>query len=196
MITALRPEAFALAGVPGAALLRTGMGPDRAARRLARAAVPAVPVLVAGLAGGLDPRLRPGSIVVATEVDDGSGAVPRPQAGPLVTELERRGLRPYAGALHTAARVVSGPARARLAVGGALAVDMESAAVLRALPGHRVAVVRVISDDAVTGLHPVHLAGGAARALALLQRLRPAFATWAGACGASPPDDTRTGPIR
>src|SRR5205823_4276920 len=72
-------------------------------------------------------------------------------AAPLVAELRRRGLRVRTGPVVSTDRIITNRAeRERLAGTGAVAVDMESAAVVRAVAaGHRtapIAVVRVIVD--------------------------------------------------
>jgi 4-hydroxy-3-methylbut-2-en-1-yl diphosphate reductase len=181
--TPLRAEHAALAGrVPGARVVRTGMGPARsAAADLAGAAA----VLVAGVAGALSPALAPGDLVVASELrtPDG-GVVPCPSAPLLAAALRRSGLRVHVGPLLTTDRVVTGRERAALAATGALAVDMESAALAAAAgPGVGVAAVRAVVD---TPQHPLVSPGTPARglrALAALRRAAPALAEWAAAAG-------------
>ena len=56
-------------------VLRTGMGPERARIAAARAlAIDAGSVAIAGLCGGVDPALRPGDVVCASELrrEDGT----------------------------------------------------------------------------------------------------------------------------
>src|SRR5262249_26970830 len=58
-------------GAPGAEVVVSGFGPTRARRAalsVAQRAGDAAAVAVVGFAGGLDPALRPGDVVVATEV--------------------------------------------------------------------------------------------------------------------------------
>ncbi len=110
------------------------MGPEKVREWLPHLAELAPDALVvAGVAGGLDPTLRPGDVVVATEVRDGHGRIVQRAASPLVAELRRMGLRVRTGPIVSSDRIVRGhAARARLATTGAIAVDMESAAIVRA----------------------------------------------------------------
>ena len=66
-------------------------------------------------------------------------------------------------------------ARARLAATGAIAVDMESAAIVRAAPGVPTAVVRVISDTAYSPFASLNTATGGVRALLTLHKIGPAL---------------------
>jgi 4-hydroxy-3-methylbut-2-en-1-yl diphosphate reductase len=186
VVTALRSEYAALAGrVPDARLLRCGMGPDRV-----RAWLPCLQalepdaVVVAGVAGGIDPSLRPGDVLVASEVRDGHGRTVLRAAAPLVAELSRLGLRVRTGPMVSTDHLVGGAeARARLAATGALAVDMESAAIVRATVGTPTAVVRVIVDTAFSPVARLATVPAGARALATLRRIGPAFARWAELAG-------------
>ena len=87
----MRIEALALRGAaPGARLVRTGLGPRRAAAAapaLAPAAGGQWALAVAGLCAGLDPAMRPGDVVVASEVRGPHGTVRCDGAGLLVAEL-------------------------------------------------------------------------------------------------------------
>src|SRR5579875_1121537 len=123
-------QAAVLAGLPQPrpAVVRTGMGGGRTRRRLAGRTLPG-PVAVMGVAGGLAPQVRPGDVVVATELRGAGPALPCPSAPLLAGALRRAGLRVHTGPVLTAAAVVSGAERASLATTGALAVDMESYAV-------------------------------------------------------------------
>jgi 4-hydroxy-3-methylbut-2-en-1-yl diphosphate reductase len=164
----LAVERLALRGaLPGCRVLGTGMGPRRAAAAARAAglgtAVSAAngaaagnavgtagsAVLVAGVAGGLDPSVRPGDLVVATEiraVDARAGGIratgmgaggiraaggavtPVPSAPLLAGAIRRLGLPVHLGPVASTPTVVTGAARARLAATGALAVEMEAAA--------------------------------------------------------------------
>jgi hypothetical protein len=174
----LRVERAAL-GRTGARVLRTGMGPARAARAAVRLGDEAV--LVAGVGGGLAPDVRAGDLVVASEVRAaGAPAVPVPSAALLAGALRRLGLRVHVGPVVSVDRVVDGPARRELAATGALAVDMESAALAAGRP---FAVVRSIVD---TMDHPLWRPGTLARGVAGLRALRravPALEQWARATG-------------
>ncbi|HZY76029.1 MAG TPA: 4-hydroxy-3-methylbut-2-enyl diphosphate reductase [Jatrophihabitantaceae bacterium] len=186
VVTALRSEYAALSGrVPDAQLLRCGMGPERVQAWLPRLreAAPGA-VVVAGVAGGVDPSLRPGDVVVASEVRDSRGRTVLRGAAPLVAELRRMGLRVRTGPMVSHDRVVGGAEeRARLAATGAIAVDMESAEIVRATVGVPTAVVRVIVDTAFSPVARFATLPAGARALLILRELGPALRRWADLLG-------------
>src|SRR6202012_4416747 len=125
VVTALRSEFAALTGqVPGAHLERCGMGPERVREWLPRLAElgPSV-VAVAGVAGALDPSLRSGDVIVASEVRDEHGRIVLRAAAPLAAELRRIGLRVHTGPIASTDHIVHGAERERLAETGAFAVD-------------------------------------------------------------------------
>lgn len=183
VVTALGLEQAALRGRLGSVpLVRTGMGPDRAARAVARLRERSAGLLMAGLGGGLAPEVRPGDVVVASEVVTGGRRLAVPSAPLLAGALSRCGLPVHLGPVASSPRLVGGAARAALAGGGALAVDMESGALATA-PGRPCAVVRVIVDTAEL---PLWRPRTAARGLAALRTLRaaaPALRQWAEALG-------------
>ena len=73
LCTPLRVEQAALRGAGySMRVVHTGMGPRRAAATAATLSRNADPVLVAGVAGALAPHIRPGDVVVATEVCAGT----------------------------------------------------------------------------------------------------------------------------
>ena len=166
--------------------MRTGYGPGRA-RKAAQglAGGPFGKIVVAGVGAGLDPSLRPGDIVVGTEiVADGSDSGVRCASAPLLAgELRRAGLRVRTGRIVTVDHLVSGADRERLARTGALAADMESAQLVAAADGKPLVVIRAISDiPGRTLVHPRTVTGG----LAALRSLREAGAVlerWAAAAG-------------
>jgi 4-hydroxy-3-methylbut-2-enyl diphosphate reductase len=169
VLAALRVEARR---VPGARPV--GMGP-RAARRageqLARQRGPRAPLAVVGLGGSLDPRLRPGTLFVATSVATSDGRFERrlPSALLLASALRRAGASVMAGPLISARAPALGARRARIAKRfGANAVDLESGWLLRALPeGDRpVCVVRAVSDAPRATVHEDPLAASEALAAA------------------------------
>jgi len=163
----------------GAPVVHTGMGPGRSLRAAARLG-DATGVLVAGVAGGLDPIVRPGDVVVASEVRGPDGdAVPCPSAPMLAAALRRLGLTVHVGPIESRPKVVTGVAREKLAAGGALAADTESFWLAQA--GKPFAVVRSIVDTAAAPLyHPGALARGA-RALRALRIAVPAIDAWTSA---------------
>lgn len=163
-------------------VIRTGMGPRAAARAAAR--LPAGDALaVTGFCGALDEGLRPGEVLVASEVRFEGGTLPCPSAWPLARELARAGLPARIGRLVTCDHIVTGAERRRLAAEGALAVDMETGPLARAVPGLPFAALRVVADVAgLPLLRPATVRGGLV-AYRVLRRLGPILASWA----ASPP---------
>ncbi|MDQ6850486.1 MAG: 4-hydroxy-3-methylbut-2-enyl diphosphate reductase [Actinomycetota bacterium] len=186
VVTALRSEYAALAGrVPGATVLRCGMGPDRVRAWLPRLAELAPDaVVVAGVAGGLDPSLRPGDVLIASEVRDEHGRTVLRGAAPLAGELRRMGMRVRTGPMVSCDHIVGGAdARERLAATGALAVDMESAAVVRAALGVPTAVLRVIVDTAFSPVARLATIPAGVRALRVLRSTAAALPRWADLVG-------------
>jgi 4-hydroxy-3-methylbut-2-en-1-yl diphosphate reductase len=161
---------------------RTGMGPRRAAAAVARLDG-ADAVIVAGVGGGLVPAVRPGDIVVATEVRGPGGTVPSPSAPLLAGALRELGLSVHTGPLYTSDRLVDRDARRRLAGTGAIAVDMESAAVAAAAGDRPFVAVRAIVDTIDRGLWTPGTIGRGIAALRALRRATPALERWAAAVG-------------
>jgi 4-hydroxy-3-methylbut-2-enyl diphosphate reductase len=169
--TPLRIEQLALGQLPGTRVLRTGMGP--------RTALPGGPALVAGVAGSLSMDVRPGDVVVASEVRGRGSPVAVWSAPMLAGALRRLGLRVHIGPIVSVTKPVDGSARRELAGTGALAVDMESAFLAPATGPF--AVVRTIVD---TPDHPLWRPGTVwrgIRALRALRRATPAIAQWTAA---------------
>ena len=172
-------EAAALRA-PGMRVLHTGMGPRRAAESASRFKS-GTPILVAGVAGGVTESVRPGDLVVATEIDGPDGPVPLPSAPLLAGGLRRLGLTVHLGPIASSDALVDGTDRARFAERGALAVDMESAQ-FASVPGP-LAVVRTIVD---TPEHPLLRPGTVLRGIGGLRSLRaatPVLREWCEAAG-------------
>jgi 4-hydroxy-3-methylbut-2-enyl diphosphate reductase len=187
----LRLEARAVAaGAPGAIVERTGMGPRRAAsaaERLRRrlSGLP-VAVAVTGVGGALVDDLGPGAVVVADRVlrPSGEEVARLPAAGLLAAELRRAGLAVSVGAVVSTERLVAGRAgRAVLATTGAVAVDMESAALLDRPWGVPTAVVRAVSDRPGQELWSPATVTNGRRALRSLQVAAATVETWAAVTG-------------
>jgi 4-hydroxy-3-methylbut-2-enyl diphosphate reductase len=190
VVTALRSEYAALSGqVPGARLERCGMGAERVRAWLPRlTGITPTAIVVAGVAGGLDPSLRPGDVIVANEIRDEKGRAVLRGGGPLAADLRHMGMRVRTGAIVSTDRIINSIAeRDRLAATGAVAVDMESAAVVRAVsqrfPGRPIAVVRVIVDTAVIPVARLATVPAGIKALRVLRRTGPAMRHWADLAG-------------
>ena len=108
-------------------------------------------VVSAGVCGGLDPTLRAGDLVLPDGVIS-DGGLRLPVTGSVAQRAAAAGAAARAGVMATASRAVATPeAKAALrAATGAVAVDMESAAILEAAAarGCFSLVVRAVSDDA------------------------------------------------
>lgn len=143
------------------AVLRSGIGSERAVAALAWAAPavrPAV-VLSTGCGGGLADPLATGDVVVADEVVSGDGSCWPTSAGwraRYARAAERAGARVFAGRLLTSAEVLAGPGGKRAAAerARALAVDMEGAALAEraARLGVEFAAARVILDPVTASI--------------------------------------------
>jgi 4-hydroxy-3-methylbut-2-enyl diphosphate reductase len=172
--------------VPGSRMLRTGMGPRRAKAAAKMAAgIDAGSVAVAGFCGAIAPHLRPGDIVVATEVRTPEGVAIPCSGGPLAAALGRLGIeRVHLGPIASLPRIVRGDERRALADAGVIAVDMESAWLAEAAAGRPLAVLRVVVDTPERPLSRVlaTVAGGLSADRAL-RAAAPALASWARAAG-------------
>jgi 4-hydroxy-3-methylbut-2-enyl diphosphate reductase len=196
----LRLEARAirrgLRGSTGTQVRRTGMGARRSAAQAQRLADEGLaveglsvewpgPVAVTGTCGALAPGLRPGDLVVATEViGPGGDSASCPAAPLLAGELRRAGFTVHEGPVATVTRLLDREQRERAAAAGAIAVDMESAFLLAGRagrPGRPAIVLRAVSDTASQPLlRPGTITGGIA-ALRSLRRAAPVLARWAAA---------------
>ncbi|MCW2548882.1 MAG: 4-hydroxy-3-methylbut-2-enyl diphosphate reductase [Mycobacterium sp.] len=179
----LRLEGVAVRGVlPGARVLRTGMGMKRATRRMRQLSGSAGPVAVLGVAGGIAPQVRPGDVIVASEVRSNTATFPCPSAPLLAATLRRAGFTVHIGPIVSRNGTrLSADERERLVAAGVIGVDMESAAVAAAAPDRPFVAVRCVSDTADAPLfHPGILTRGFT-ALRVLRRLAPLLQSWAAA---------------
>lgn len=148
LVTGLAAEARIAAPLgPTLAGGGTTHGAEAAARRLARAGARAL--VSFGLAGGLDPSLAPGTLIIPAEVYDDEVAYPCDAA------LASRWGTMAGRLLASHEAVTSAAGKARLfAVTGARAVDMESGAVARVAREFNLpfACLRAICDPAARSL--------------------------------------------
>ncbi|HET9383053.1 MAG TPA: 1-hydroxy-2-methyl-2-butenyl 4-diphosphate reductase [Streptomyces sp.] len=168
-------------------VLRTGMGPEAAARSVGRVlagpALDAAAVLATGFCAGLAPGMHPGDLVVADRTRDPRGTTPCVGTGLLVEELTRTlpGRTVHTGTLTGSRHVVRGTERAALLATGAIAADMESAATLLTAvrTGPRpVAAVRVVVDAPEHELVGIGTVRGGISAFRVLRSVLPAVFEW------------------
>jgi 4-hydroxy-3-methylbut-2-en-1-yl diphosphate reductase len=178
LFTPLRVEHAALRGAARSMrVVRTGMGPRRAAATSAASHADAV--VVAGLAGAQARHIRPGDVVVASEVRGTGSTVEIPSAPLLASALRRLGLTVHIGPIRSVPGIAWKIAEVAPEV---LAVDMESAQLAPASAPF--AVVRAIVDSPDHPLwHPGTLRRGIA-GLRALKACQPALEQWAAATGA------------
>jgi 4-hydroxy-3-methylbut-2-enyl diphosphate reductase len=169
---------------PGGRVVQTGYGPRRAARQASRLQGTSFGMLaVTGTGGGLTSDLSPGDLVVASEVGYGTETIAIPSAALLAGELRRAGLPARTGRVVTVDRIIHGGERERLAAGGALVADMESAQLAAAAAGRPLAVIRAVSDTPQRPLLRPGALGGGLAALRSLRAAGPVLSRWAAACG-------------
>jgi len=172
-------------GLPGALVLRSGMGAARS-RSAAQggARLPADAVAVVGFCGAVAAGLRPGDVLVASEVR-GPGGVIACETQPVVAALAAVGIENVrVGPVASADHIVRGAERGVLAEQGALAADMESAWLAPAAAGKPFAVLRVVLDTPDRELfRPLGTLAGGLTAWRALRRVAPALALWAQAQG-------------
>jgi nucleoside phosphorylase len=184
IVCALRFERFALragrrrmdAAAGPVRVIRTGMGAQAAERAVTDAlSTPEMKnaaVLTTGLCAGLAPGMRPGDVVVADEARD---------SDTLAAALKAAGHTVHIGRLAQSDHVVRGAERAALRATGAIAVDMESAAMMRAAlaqGAHPVAAARVVVDTPEYELVRVGTLRTGITAFRVLRDLLPAFLNW------------------
>src|SRR5258708_12778179 len=155
--TPLHTERLALRGAVehGTRVAATGMGPRNAHAAAAELAQrPGQALAVMGFCGALEQRMRPGELIVASEVRGPGGAVVCSTGPLLAAELRRRGLAARSAAIVSTERLAGRSQRARLGATGAAAVDMESAWLAAGAAGRPLAVVRAVVDTPERELRP------------------------------------------
>ena len=181
VIAPLRLECAAVRrGLPGALVLRSGVGAARArSTALAAARIPATAVAVAGFCGAVAGGMRAGDVVVAGEVR-GPAGVTGCDSAPVVAALAALGIeRVHVGPVASVDHVVHGAERRLLAGQGALAVDMESAWLAPAAVGRPFVVLRVVLDTPAREIYrPLAMLVGGLTAWRALRRAAPALALW------------------
>ncbi len=173
VLTAERVQAEALGGgvmVTGAGMAQAHMSGARMRESLAVG----TPVALSGVAHTLDPTIRPGELVVATELwaTDGTPTRRLPASALVARDLERLGLTVRTGPLVSSSGALSVEEATRLGADGAIAWDTESAWVALHLADYPVAAVRVIADPQE---------GQALAALGSLFGVRTSLERWARA---------------
>jgi adenosylhomocysteine nucleosidase len=160
-VTGLAFEARIAAG-PGVEVVCSGCDPGRLHRLLHELTPDRYRAVISfGLSGALDPALRPGDIIVGTEIKSDAGAWPMAAmlSGAVSDRLRRDGNTTARAALAGVdAPVIAATNKTDLwKRTGAAAVDMEShvAARFGAAVGLPVCALRVISDPAARNLPPV-----------------------------------------
>jgi len=174
----LRIESLAVrSGLPGIKVRRSGLGRHDVDFGDADA------IGVAGLCGAVDPSLRAGDVVLATELRSEDGTtIPSPDSALLVEPLRRMGVRAATGTVYTASKILGRDERLALRDQGVLAVDMESAWIAEAAGDRPVAVLRVVVDTADRRLASPRTLAAGIRGLWTLRRVSAAFVDWVEAC--------------
>jgi 4-hydroxy-3-methylbut-2-en-1-yl diphosphate reductase len=170
--TPLRSERAALLGATTAHVVRTGMGPSRRVNAEG-------PILVAGVAGAVTNELRPGDLVVASELRTAESTTESWAAALLFGAVSRLGLSVYFAPLFSQTRVRDG--RTPAAESGAIAVDTESAYLAAQAPAGQTVVLRAISDTPSAPLLRPGIVWHGVSALRALRAAAPAIDQWAAA---------------
>jgi 4-hydroxy-3-methylbut-2-enyl diphosphate reductase len=186
LATPMRIEAQALRrGAPQAEVFRTGVGPRRARRAAAALAqMPGVGVAVAGFGGALEPELRPGEVVVGSELRarDGTRLADCHGAGIIADMLRRRGVSAHVGPIVSLRTPAVGAIRSTLRSTGALVADMESAWLAPAAAGRPLAIVRAVLDTPAHEVwNPMATAAGVRLASRALRLAAGVLAEWSEA---------------
>lgn len=165
VLAPLRVEAWALRA------RRTGMGVHTFAAN-------GNAVVIGGLCGAVDPSLRPGDLVVASEVHGPGARFACTGASELAVTLEARGLDVRVGPIVSVESIAGPTERLALRESGALAVDMESYWLAREAGDRPVAVVRAVVDVAGRRLLDPRTLLAGILGLHALRRAAPVLRAW------------------
>jgi 4-hydroxy-3-methylbut-2-en-1-yl diphosphate reductase len=182
----LRIEAALISSAArGAAVRKTGMGPERAKAAAGDLVSQAGRVMIVlGFCGGLDASSVPGEVIVAEDVyaasDEGHAEerVRCDLTSELVQQLTGLGMKVRTGHVVCVSRLALGERRAELHAGGAIAVDMESVWLAAGTGERPFGVVRVVLDSPEHELMRVGAVAGALRAARSLRRVAGALHDW------------------
>ncbi len=186
VLTPMALEARAIRrGAPWVDVRRTGIGQKRATEYgRTHDHSDAAAVVIAGFCGALDPTLRPGDVVLASELRGADATITCADATVLAGVLRRGGLRVHVAPLASEPGLVTGPRRRRLARSGAAAVDLESAWLAACAGGRPLHVLRVVLDTPSRELrNPIASASGTAAAYRSLRRAAAQLSDWASMLG-------------
>jgi hopanoid-associated phosphorylase len=163
VLVGLQSEARCLPAIPSLSVALSGARRDGAEAAAAQLiAGGATRLLSFGLAGGLDPALLPGALLLPDRLSSADGGEYRIDGDwHALLAAAMQDLRPAVGRHLGVDTPVAGTAeKAALFTGqGALAVDMESHILARAAAGRPFAVLRVVCDGAHEILPPAALVG-------------------------------------
>jgi len=180
VLAPLAIEAWAMRDAPTLDVVRTGMGPTKAKRAVARLASDSADhVVVVGFCGALGLDLQPGDVIVADEVRDPHGRSTACVHESLVAALRASGLNVGVGPIASTDHIVGASERRTLLEAGAKAVDMESAWLAPVAAGKKFSVVRVVVDAPGRELfHPLHTLSGGVRGWRSLKAVGRVLGQW------------------
>jgi hopanoid-associated phosphorylase len=165
VVTGLAAEARIARGPGAAVIVGAGRADELAAALEAAIAGGARRIISFGIAGALEPNLRPGDLIIGRTLIDGAWRAPcdRRWSAAMIERLRQGAPRlnvTSADIAAAAAPVADSHAKAALrAASGAAAVDMESGLAARAAERHGLpfAILRAIADPAHRRLPPIAL---------------------------------------
>ena len=159
VVTGLAQESKIAAGPGVSHVICSGSKPDRLRSHLAEVDPIGLRAVISfGIAGGLDPVLEPGDIILGTTIiaESGEWHVPATVVSALSERMRASGIAAIEGPLVGVEEPILAPAdkAAMWRETDAIAVDMEShiGAAFAAANGLRFAAIRVISDPAIRAL--------------------------------------------